>query len=646
MQTVVAHPTNSNILYIGTANGGIWRTTDANDASPNWTPLADSAKSLSISTLSLDPTDPNGMTLVAGEGRRSDSSRAGGLLDGLLYSDDGGATWTPLDGGGTLTGKDCSGIAVRGKTIVVSVDNAETGSYADVGIFRSTDGGKTFTQISNGNGVLHGLPEGIAYDLAADPLHSNILYTAVVGADGYGGANGIYKSTNTCATWTKVSQPTLDGYLNSTGNSVTHNVQMSVGRSGQLYVGVVNQDSANAGQDRLAAVFRFDGVNSWMSMDLPQTVDSGVANGIELRRPLPGRRSPRHSAQRQGLGRFLDRCGPQQCEPRLCRRRHAAGHRCQIVDRRHRLLPASVPRRCLESQRIAVGSLDGFASEGPDRRRHRQFVIPSCRFPRHDLRCVRPAHRGRPPAGIYYRSSPQDNTGQWYSLNGNLQVTEVQQVAYDSISNIAIAAAPDVGLSAETAAGSSTWSEIEKGDGGEAAVDDASLAGSNQSYRYTSGQYLNDFKRQTVDANNTVIATTMPAAIVVNGSGGKTFSAVDGGQATTPVVINSVDPTRMVIGGAPRPYMSRTTAPTRNLCSAPSQTPRRWSYGGYRDDTPYPDVSGPFGQRRLSATELGQPIGENQLWRQHSCDIAVDSTDWEKAFVIDDSNVYYTSDAE
>ena len=142
VQAVVAHPTNPDILYIGTANGGIWRTSNATAASPTWTPLTDNANSLSIGALALDSTDPNGMTLVAGEGRSSTSARTGGALDGLLYSDDGGATWTQLDGGGTLVGKICSGITLNGKTIVVAVDNAQTGSYSDVGIFRSTDGGK------------------------------------------------------------------------------------------------------------------------------------------------------------------------------------------------------------------------------------------------------------------------------------------------------------------------------------------------------------------------------------------------------------------------------------------------------------------------------------------------------------------------
>ena len=63
IQAVAAHPTNPNILYVGTANGGIWRTNNATAASPTWTPLTDTDKSLSIGALAFDPTDPTRQTV-------------------------------------------------------------------------------------------------------------------------------------------------------------------------------------------------------------------------------------------------------------------------------------------------------------------------------------------------------------------------------------------------------------------------------------------------------------------------------------------------------------------------------------------------------------------------------------------------------
>ena len=73
IQVVAAHPTNANVLYVGAVNGGVWRTTDATSPSPDWTPLTDSLPSQSITSLSLDPTDPTSRTLVAGTGQRSNA---------------------------------------------------------------------------------------------------------------------------------------------------------------------------------------------------------------------------------------------------------------------------------------------------------------------------------------------------------------------------------------------------------------------------------------------------------------------------------------------------------------------------------------------------------------------------------------------
>ncbi|MDD5642574.1 MAG: hypothetical protein PHX53_13050, partial [Syntrophales bacterium] len=101
-----------------------------------------------------------------------------------------------IDGGNWLDGRNVISVAIRGTTILVAIDNSIGGLYADVGIWRSTDGGGTFTQISDTDGAIGGLPAGIAYDLAADPTDNDVFYTAIVGADQFGGENGIYKSSN------------------------------------------------------------------------------------------------------------------------------------------------------------------------------------------------------------------------------------------------------------------------------------------------------------------------------------------------------------------------------------------------------------------------------------------------------------------
>src|SRR5439155_19477484 len=82
---LAADPADANLLYAGTVNGGVWKTTNALAASPTWTPLTDDIPdpstpsgfaSLSIGALELDPADHT--HIVAGIGRFSSDARIGG----------------------------------------------------------------------------------------------------------------------------------------------------------------------------------------------------------------------------------------------------------------------------------------------------------------------------------------------------------------------------------------------------------------------------------------------------------------------------------------------------------------------------------------------------------------------------------------
>jgi hypothetical protein len=107
---VVIDPLNANTKFVGTPAGGIWKTTNGGTT---WSPLTDKQASLSIASLSLDPTDPTSRTLIAGTGLTANGSvcssgacffnGSGGLQNGLLYSNNGGSSWTSL-GAATLRG--------------------------------------------------------------------------------------------------------------------------------------------------------------------------------------------------------------------------------------------------------------------------------------------------------------------------------------------------------------------------------------------------------------------------------------------------------------------------------------------------------------------------------------------------------------
>ena len=96
VQAVVPNPADAAELWVGTVNGGVWHTTNATAASPNWTPTMDDLPETSIGALALDPTIPSNSVLVAGLGNTSSNGRIGSALTGILRTTNAGASWTRL----------------------------------------------------------------------------------------------------------------------------------------------------------------------------------------------------------------------------------------------------------------------------------------------------------------------------------------------------------------------------------------------------------------------------------------------------------------------------------------------------------------------------------------------------------------------
>jgi photosystem II stability/assembly factor-like uncharacterized protein len=197
-------------MFIGGVNGGIWKTIDGG---ASWKALTDNQASLSIASLALDPTDPTGKTVIAGIGITSNGAwnnfnvsgaiGRGGARTGLLYSTDGGDSWSAL-GAASLTGQSVIGVAAAGKTVLAATfeetnptqTNAATGAF---GLYRSTNGGP-FGLVSGG------LPGGPVTALVADPQNSSkcgtqnscTFYASVTSAS-TPSATGVYVSHTTVA---------------------------------------------------------------------------------------------------------------------------------------------------------------------------------------------------------------------------------------------------------------------------------------------------------------------------------------------------------------------------------------------------------------------------------------------------------------
>ena len=516
IHTVLAHPTNRKVLYIGSVNGGVWKTTNAHEASPTWRPVTDGMPTSSIGALEFDLNDAQRRTLWAGVGRFSSFSRLGGNRVGLYKSVNSGDSWTLVNGGGVLNGKNIAGIAARGDTIVIAVDFADVFTFGNIGIWRSVDGGTTFTQISVGNGATTGLPGGVTHDLVGDAANPSRLFTSATQANLIGGVNGVYRSMDTGATWTKVSDAAMDALL----ASAVSNVEFAVGPGNSVYAAI-------ARSGRLAGLFRSgDGGTTWTAMDLPRTGPNNV--GIH-----PGGQASIHMSivadptdseivyiggdrqpytLEEGLPyppQFPNTIGAENFSGRLfrCDAGLAAGSQCTPLTH------------------------IGTASNSSPHADSREMVFDATG-----------AIIETDDGGVYRRSSPRDNTGDWTSIVGDLQVSEQHDASYDTLADVVFVGTQDNDDPHQGVPDSPEWFVLLSGDGGDTAVDNVTM-GPDVSIRYDSAQGLQAFLRSFWDADNNLLSYVFPPLTVLGGPPGFV------GQFTTPVEVNAIEPTRLAIGG-------------------------------------------------------------------------------------------------
>jgi hypothetical protein len=384
---VATHPSNARIIYVGSVNGGIWMTTTATSQSPVWRQQTDSQRSLSIGAIEFDPTDPNNQTLVAGIGRFSNYGLRGGRRRGLLRTTDGGMSWVPLNGGGALSGLNVSGVAPRGAIIVISVNTTSTStSNTFAGIWRSTDTGTTWAQISGEVGT--GLPAGGSFDLVGDPRDQTRLFTNA-------GSAGLFLSKDTGATWTKISQAFMDGMLANASN-----IEIAVGTNNNLYVAVVEPNPNNPG-DSLTDLFRSgDGGSNWTSMGVPTTASVGIHPGGQGKKNLSIVADPNddnivYIGGDTQEGPFPNSVGATGFTGRLFRGDAS--------------LPAANRFFHLTHSNSMGPAGGGTASNSAPHADSRDMAFAA----NGDLIEV-------DDGGIYRRTDPQTNTGDWFSMNGDL----------------------------------------------------------------------------------------------------------------------------------------------------------------------------------------------------------------------------------
>jgi photosystem II stability/assembly factor-like uncharacterized protein len=194
---VAGHPSERLTFYFGSTGGGVWKTVDAGH---NWTNVSDGFfKTGSVGALAVAPSQPE--TVYAGMGEhaiRGNTSHG----DGVYRSDDGGETWRHL---GLAATRQISNVIVHPtdpELVYVAALGHAWGANEERGIYRSSDGGTTWDK------VLYMNEDVGAGDLEMDPSDPNILYAGMWqarrfawGLRGAGPGTGLYKSTDGGDTW-------------------------------------------------------------------------------------------------------------------------------------------------------------------------------------------------------------------------------------------------------------------------------------------------------------------------------------------------------------------------------------------------------------------------------------------------------------
>ncbi len=263
-------PTNADVVYLGAAEGGVWKTTDGGTT---WTPLTDNQPSLAVGSIAIDPSNHNTIYVGTGEENFNGDAYFGA---GILKSTDGGSTWTQISGpfvgpfgsDASLGGAYIGSIAVSPTNSQVILVAANFSGNSASGLYLSINGGQNWTLVESGVA---------ATQVLFQPGSGSVAYTAIFGA-------GVYKSTDGGLTWTAD---------NGTGTNVLPSGASSTGRfalaidpknTSTLYAGVGGPFGTSGSLGTFVGLFKTtDGGANWTQLSL-----GGLAPYCSPGSPAPG----------------------------------------------------------------------------------------------------------------------------------------------------------------------------------------------------------------------------------------------------------------------------------------------------------------------------------------------------------------------
>ncbi len=262
---LVLDPSNVFTIYAGTANGGIFKTTDVGNS---WTPIFDDYGAMSIGNLAIDPQNPQTLYVGTGEANGGfDSAASPG--DGIYKTTDGGNNWENM---GLENTEHIGRVVIDPENtdrIYVAAAGTLYGKSNDRGVYRSVNGGEDWEQvlfISDSTAII---------DLAINPENPNIIFAAswerlrYPWGRIYGGpTSGIYRSTDGGDNWTKL---TTNGLPVSDENTGRIGLYIAPSDPNQIYATYTTNPVTN----EFSALYKsFNGGDTWFNLD----ADIGFVN--------------------------------------------------------------------------------------------------------------------------------------------------------------------------------------------------------------------------------------------------------------------------------------------------------------------------------------------------------------------------------
>jgi photosystem II stability/assembly factor-like uncharacterized protein len=247
-------PNQPNVFYVGQVDGGVWKSTDYGRT---WSPIFDGEGSQSIGAIAVAPSNSDILYVASGEGLHRPDLSVG---DGIYRSEDAGKTWTHL---GLRDGQQIPALAVdptNPNRLFAAVLGHPYGSNAERGIFRSEDGGQTWTKVLFKNDHTGGS------DVVIDPRNPQVVYASLWdgrlgpwedGNDYEGTSGGLFKSTDGGSTWTQLT----NGLPN---NLVQINVAIAASDPNRIYATLSTASGGGYASGKGLGVYRSDDAGaSW-----------------------------------------------------------------------------------------------------------------------------------------------------------------------------------------------------------------------------------------------------------------------------------------------------------------------------------------------------------------------------------------------